>query len=140
MTRQEFAALVRHLSVYFNHKEPQPEQLELWYAMVARHPGGADLDLAAAELKAQEQQFPKNLPRALLAHLPPLREQPPRPVPCEHCRGTGILHGRRLGSSGGYAAEADYAFRCGHCRQSPCLGLPLVTREELPGLGFAPCD
>lgn len=140
MTRPEFAAVVRHLCVYFDHPEPLPAQMELWYGVLKPHPGGPELEMAVLELKLQESQFPKNLPRALLAHLPPLRADSRQPVPCAHCRSTGLLHGRKLDSTGGFAPEADYCFRCGHCQQSPCLRLPMVTKDELPGLGYAPCD
>jgi hypothetical protein len=139
MTRQEFAGAVRHLCVFFAHQEPPPGQMEAWYAVLEPHPGGPYLEQAVRQLELEERDFPRNLPRALLAHLPPLRPEERPVVPCEHCRSTGILHAQRLDGQGGVALGADYSFRCGHCRQSPCLSLPLATREELPGLGFAPC-
>ncbi len=140
MTRQEFAGAVRRLCVYFNHPEPPPGQLEAWFAVLEAHPGGAYLDMAVRGLEVEEREFPRNLPRALLQHLPPLRLQERTPLPCEHCRGTGVLHAKKLDAKGRPLPLADYSFGCGHCGQSPSPALRLARREELPDLGFAPCD
>ena len=140
MTRQEFAGAVRRLCVYFNHPEPPPVQLEAWFAVLQAHQGGAYLDMALRGLEVEERDFPRNLPRALLQHLPPLRTPERRPLPCEYCRGTGVLHGKKLDAKGRPLPLADYAFGCGHCGQSPSPALRPARREELPDLGFAPCD
>lgn len=139
MTRQEFAAVVRHLCEYFGQAEPPPGQLEAWFGVLGRYAGGAELDLAVHELKLAEGYFPRNLPRALIVHLPRFKAEPRPSVPCDDCGGTGLLSASRLGPDGApVPGEADHAFRCGRCLQSPMARLPAVSRADLPGLGFLP--
>jgi len=140
VTPQELAGAVQYLCVYFERKEPASAQMEAWFDVLEPYPGGAELQRAVRDIAVQEPLFPKNLPRTIMAHLPPPRVRERAPSPCSECRGTGILHARRLDGQGNPAPGADYSFGCGHCGQSPTPALREVTRDELPGLGFAPCD